>query len=157
MPDEKEETGAAGRGGRFASEPLHEAEVAALLERNWWGTLAVAADARPYAVPVVYGWDGRDFYVANTPGRKARTLEVNPAVCLTVVEVEDRGRSWRSVVVEGRAESVSGPRGYLTALQALRRQVGKEGPPPSPADLARLARARVIRIVPEEVSGRRKA
>lgn len=144
-------------GGRFASEVLDEDEVAALLERNWWGTLATAADDRPYAVPVVYGWDGRHFYVANTPGRKVRALEKNPAVCLTVVEVEGRGRSWRSVVVEGRAEPVSRPRGYLVALQALRRQVGKEGPPPSATEVARLARAEVIRIVPEEISGRRKA
>lgn len=159
MGERNEETGAGGpgRGGRFASEPLADDETAALLERNWWGTLAVSADAHPYAVPVVYGWDGRHLYVANTPGRKARTLERNPAVCLTVVEVEDRGASWRSVVVEGRAEPVSGPRGYVAALQALRRQVGKEGPPPSPSDLARLARARVIRIVPEAISGRRKA
>lgn len=159
MGDQKEEAGAGdtGRGARFASEPLAEEEVAALLERNWWGTLAVTADARPYAVPVVYGWDGRHLYVANTPGRKSRTLDRNPAVCLTVVEVQGRGKSWRSVVVEGRAEPVTGPRGYVAALQALRHQVGKEAPPPSPSDLARLARARVIRIVPEAISGRRKA
>lgn len=144
-------------GGRFEFRELSEEQVRTVLERNWWATLATAADGRPYAVPVVYGWDGRDFYVANRPGRKSRALEANPATCLTVVEVEGRGEDWRSVVVEGRAESVRSPGGYLKALRALRRQVGKEGPPPTPSQVARLARARVIRIVPETVSGRRKA
>lgn len=155
-PDRPEREAETQGGGRFASETLSEAEVAALLERNWWGTLATAAEGRPYAVPVVYGWDGERFYVANRPGRKARALEANPAVCLTVVEVEEGGGDWRSVVVEGRAEPVADPRGYLAALKALRRQVGRGGPPPTGADVARLARARVIRIVPERMAGRRK-
>ena len=141
---------------RFGSADLEADEIEALLRRNWWGTFATSAADTPYGVPVVYGYDGQNFYVASASGRKVSNVEANPRVSLTVVEVESDASAWSSVIVLGTAEFVKDPAGYLQALRALRRQRGHAGTV-GPKDAARLARARVMRITPSEVTGRTKA
>lgn len=141
---------------RFGSRELEPAEVEAVLERNWWGTLATAVDGQPYGVPIVYGYDGEHFYVASAAGRKVAAVEANPSVTLTVAEVEPDASGWSSVIVFGRVEFVRDPGGYLKALKALRRQRGYAGTV-GPKDALRLARARVMRIAPTEITGRTKA
>ncbi len=128
-------------------------EIEVLLARSWWGSLATVEKEGPYAVPVIYGYNGRDFYVASRPGRKISNLEKNPAVCLTVVEAESLGGAWSSVVVLGNAGLVHGFRGHVSAIRALRGQVGRGGKV-NPKDIARMAEARVIRISPREITGR---
>lgn len=128
-------------------------EIDALLARSWWGSLATVEKDGPYAVPVIYGYDGQDFYVASRPGRKISNLEQNPAVCLTVVEAESLGAAWSSVVVLGNADLVHGFRGHMAAIRALRGQVGRSGKV-TPRDVGRMAQARVIRISPREITGR---
>jgi nitroimidazol reductase NimA-like FMN-containing flavoprotein (pyridoxamine 5'-phosphate oxidase superfamily) len=129
---------------------MDPAEAADFLREREWGVLATAAAGRPYGVPVAYGYDGTHLYLATAPGRKAENLEQNPAVSLTVAEVES-GSRWRCVIVTGTAERVSGARETLRAIDALRRQ---QRSAPSLADAARLARARIVRITPDEISGR---
>lgn len=148
-------TGTSG-GGRFASREMDEAEVREHLRRNWWGDLATVGDGRPYAVPVVYGWDGDHFWIAARDGTKVRNIEGNPAVCLVVVEVRDDGAWWGSVMVKGRAEVVDGLSAHLSALRALRKQRGIPGKA-TPQDAMQFARAKVIRIDPVEITGRAKA
>lgn len=143
--------GAPARHGRPRPRELAPEEVDALLRSRWWGTLSTVGAGGLYSVPVSYGWDGESLYVATRPGRKARNLEEDGRVCLNVAEVES-GDRWRSAVVSGRAEPVSGVAATLSALNAIRRQ--RPGRPVTAADAARLARARVFRIVPAEVSGR---
>ncbi|MEE8447285.1 MAG: pyridoxamine 5'-phosphate oxidase family protein [Gemmatimonadota bacterium] len=128
-------------------------EIDALLTRSWWGSLATVEKDGPYAVPVIYGYDGQDFYVASRPGRKISNLEQNPAVCLTVVQAESLGAAWSSVVVLGNADLVHGFRGHMAAIRALRGQVGRSGKV-TPRDVGRMAQARVIRISPREITGR---
>jgi nitroimidazol reductase NimA-like FMN-containing flavoprotein (pyridoxamine 5'-phosphate oxidase superfamily) len=141
----------AGGAEAFAGRPLAEAELAALLERNFWGVLATTLEGRPYAVPVIYGWDGRSFYVLMEEGRKARTIEANPQVCLTVAERGEDG--WRSAIIAARVEWVKGLPRRLRAVDIVRRQmVGRRAP--SVRDAGRLARARIARLVPEVVTGR---
>ncbi|MFQ5689531.1 MAG: pyridoxamine 5'-phosphate oxidase family protein [Gemmatimonadota bacterium] len=142
-------------GRTFATRELTASEIQAVLERSWWGNLATVSGGEPYAVPVVYGYDGRWFWVASGTGKKIECLENNPAVCLTVVEVIGDGEDWASVVVTGRGDLVRDPRSHLAALRALRRQRGHMGPV-GPRDALRLARARVIRITPREITGRAK-
>ena len=132
---------------------LTREEIDEFLRQGFWGVLATALDDEPYGVPIIYAYDDDGtFYIANGPGRKISTLEKNPNVTLTVVEVEDYGRRWRSVIVFGKAEIVSDVGEKLHAFNALRRQI------PRPAarlrDAAKLAMAKVIRIVPTEVTGR---
>jgi nitroimidazol reductase NimA-like FMN-containing flavoprotein (pyridoxamine 5'-phosphate oxidase superfamily) len=128
-------------------------EIDALLARSWWGSLATVEKDGPYAVPVIYGYNGQDFYVASRPGRKISNLEQNPAVCLTVVEAKSLGAAWSSVVVLGNADLVHGFRGHMAAIRALRGQVGRSGKV-TPRDVGRMAQARVIRISPREITGR---
>lgn len=146
MSREETEAGASSR-------ELEEREMRDLLTESWWGVLATASGGQPYAVPVVYGYDGRRIWVVSREGRKTRNLRENPAVCLTVTRVADGGSSWASVLVLGRARLGNGLAEKLAALRALRRQCGSREPV-SPADAAGMATARVIRIDPEEVTGR---
>ncbi len=128
-------------------------EIEELLARSWWGSLATVEKDGPYDVPVIYGYNGRDFYVASRPGRKISNLEKNPAVCLTVVEAESLGAAWSSVVVLGNADLVHGFRGHVAAIRALRGQVGRSGKVTA-RDVARMVEARVIRISPRQITGR---
>ena len=135
------------------SREMTDEEVSALLERSWWGNLATVEEDGPYAVPVIYGWDGDDFYIASRAGRKIDNLERNPAVCLTVVEATGLGEPWHSVLVLGEATLVHGVRGHTAAIRALRGQVGRKGKI-SAKDVARMAAAKVIRLAPSEITGR---
>ncbi|MGH7540589.1 MAG: pyridoxamine 5'-phosphate oxidase family protein [Gemmatimonadota bacterium] len=141
---------------RFGARELAPHEIDELLRRGWWGTLATSADGEPYGVPVVYGYDGERFYIASAPGKKIRNIEANANVCLTVVETDGGPGDWASVLVLGHAELVRGIRGHLDAVRALRAQVGRRGEV-TMEDAKRLARAKVIAIVPREVTGRARA
>jgi uncharacterized protein len=126
-------------------------EIRHFMRTHKWGLLCtVGGDGEPYAVPVSYGFDGTEVYVATGPGKKARNMEVNPGVCLTVPDVESGGH-WRSVVVTGHARGVESIREKLHALGVLARQRGHL---PTRADLARMASSRVIRIEVSEMTGR---
>lgn len=131
---------------------MDRGELHLYLRGHGWGVLSTLHEGRPYAVPVSFGFDGEDVYVASGPGRKLRALEGSPGVCLTVADVTDRTR-WSSVVVIADAIPVHSLRERLHALSTLRRQQA-EGGPPSAKDLARAAGATVFRLSPLEVSGR---
>ncbi len=64
------------------------------------------------------------------------------------------GDHWTSVLVIGRADMVKNPKGHLAAILALRRQAGITARNVDPKDLARMAAARVIRLIPDEITGR---
>ena len=46
------------------SREMTDEEIEDLLTRSWWGSLATVEEGGPYSVPVIYGWDGENFYVA---------------------------------------------------------------------------------------------
>ena len=149
-------TAAATERWRFGSRELAPVDREAVVARNWWGTLATSIDGQPYGVPVVYGYDGEHFYVASAGGRKIEAVETNPLISLTIVEVNPDASGWSSVIAFGRVEFVQDSAGYLRALKALRRQRGYTGTV-GPKDALRMARARVMRISPTEITGRTKA
>ena len=134
---------------------MQDDELRQFLATQRWAVFATSAGARPYAVPVSYGYDGRHFFVATGPGRKASALEENSNVCLTITDIRPDGKAWRSAVVTGRAEWVGDLRGRIAAFDVLRRQTGAVLPR-SPGELLKLARASVLRIVADEVTGRAK-
>ena len=140
-------------GGRRTARKLERAEIEAFLRQGFWGVLALAADDEPYGVPIIYGYDDDGtFYIANGPGKKLEMLQKNPAATLTVVEVEDYGKKWRSVIVYGRIEVVDAIPEKLHAFNALRKQIPR--PATRLSDAAKLAAARVVRIVPTEMTGK---
>jgi nitroimidazol reductase NimA-like FMN-containing flavoprotein (pyridoxamine 5'-phosphate oxidase superfamily) len=136
---------------RHGAREMDLVEVQVFLRRQTWGVLSTLHDGRPYAVPVSFGYDGAYLYLASGPGRKLRSLESNPAVCLTVTDVVD-GSRWTSVVAMGDAVPVHDLRGRLHGLNAIRRQ--QPGTLPQPKDLARAAGSTVFRVLPQELSGR---
>jgi nitroimidazol reductase NimA-like FMN-containing flavoprotein (pyridoxamine 5'-phosphate oxidase superfamily) len=147
MSELKEETG-----GRTARN-LDQREIEEFLERGFWGVLALSADDEPYGVPIIYAYDqDGTIYIANGPGKKIEMMLKNPAVTLTVVQVEDYGRKWRSVIVYGRAELVDTLPEKLHAFNALRKQIPR--PATRLSDAAKLAAAKVVRLVPTNVTGR---
>jgi len=141
---------------QFSSRDLDREEIERFLEEHSWGVLGTSMDDVPYAVPVIYGYDGEDFYVIMVEGKKTGVLEGNPRVSLTVVDVEEPGMVWRSVIIDGRVEWVTDVRGWLHAMITLRKQRGNNAGA-SLKEAKRLARARVARIVPAAITGRTKA
>ena len=76
----------------------------------------------------------------------------NPRVTLTVVELEDYGRRWRRVIVYGKVELVEGMTEKLHAFNTLRKQIPR--PATRLSDAAKLASAKVIRLIPTEMTGK---
>jgi uncharacterized protein len=132
---------------------LSRAEIETILGRNWWGVLATTLNGEPYGVPVAYGYDGDALYIATGPGRKLANLMANPLACFTITEVGAGDAGWCSVIVAGEATPIESLAERLRALNVLRRQVAGHRTA-SPRDAATAARASVIRLVPEERTGR---
>lgn len=132
---------------------LTRTEIDEFLKRGFWGVLATSVNDEPYGVPIIYAYDDDGtFYIANGPGKKIQNIEANPTVTLTVVELEDYGRCWKSVIVYGKAEVLTELGEKMHAFNALRKQI------PRPAarlrDAARIAMAKVVRIVPTTMTGK---
>ena len=139
-------------GGSREIRELDRREIDLLLERNCWGVLSLALGDEPYAVPVIYGYDGNAFVFANAPGRKVEIIDANPRVCLVITEVEEAGKRWRSVIARGTVEWIDDIAGKLSAFNLLRKQV-----PASTQrvrDATKLASARVARLRTDELTGR---
>ena len=139
-------------GGSRTARQLSRAEIDDILKRNCWGVLAMAEEETPYAVPIIYGYNGEDFVFANGPGRKADALDQNPRVNLVVTEVEEHGKRWRSVVIKGTVEWIDDLTGRLSAFNTLRKQIPFSAE--RVRDAAKLASAKVARLVPSEITGR---
>jgi nitroimidazol reductase NimA-like FMN-containing flavoprotein (pyridoxamine 5'-phosphate oxidase superfamily) len=144
------------RAGSRQARPLTSSEIEAFLRGARWAVLSTIEADGPYAVPVAFGYDGGACYIASGPGRKVDNIVRSPGVCLTVVEVDD-GRSaavaWRSVVVRGTAQPVTALWEKVRGFRALRRQFrGTDAL--TPQDVQRFARAGLLRLTPNEVSGR---
>jgi uncharacterized protein len=139
--------------GRRTGRDLSAQEIDEFLKRGFWGVLATSVNDEPYGVPIIYAYDDDGaIYIANGPGKKISNLEMNPNVTLTIVELEDYGRQWKSVIVYGKVEILQDLGDKLHAFNALRKQI------PRPAarlrDAAKLAAAKVVRIVPTQITGR---
>jgi nitroimidazol reductase NimA-like FMN-containing flavoprotein (pyridoxamine 5'-phosphate oxidase superfamily) len=140
-------------GGRRSARKLDRAEIDSFLRNGFWGVLALSVADEPYGVPIIYGYDDDGtFYIANGPGKKIEMMLKNPSVTLTVVEVEDQGKKWRSVIAYGKVELVESIPEKLHAFNALRKQVPRATPRLS--DAAKLAAAKVIRLIPSEITGK---
>lgn len=127
----------------------------ALIGRNYWGVLStVGVDAQPYAVPIIYGYDGT-FYSVLRDGRKLRNLDANPRACLNVVEVEHMAKTWRSVLAFGQATWIEDDAAMRAAIDVIRTQYpGQPTRSGSGMDALRAQGFRVLRLVVDEMTGR---
>ena len=108
-------------GRRGPAHALELEEIAAIVTRNYWAVLSTIGDAQPYAVPIIYGYDGA-FHAVLRDGRKVRNMETNPHVCLNVVEVQDMAKTWRSVLAIGRASFIETDEEMRAAIEVIRAQ-----------------------------------
>lgn len=117
----------------------------AVLAAGYWAILTAVEAGAPYAVPVIYGWDGSAAYVLMQPGRKERALRACADACLSVP-----AGAGASVLIRGRGEWVDELTRKAHAADVVRRQMaGRRAP--SVRDAARLVRAHVMKLVPHEV------
>jgi uncharacterized protein len=139
--------------GRRSRRDLSRTEIDEFLRHGFWGMLALSNHDEPYGVPIIYAYDDDGvFYIANGPGKKIEMMLKNPRVTLTVVELEDYGRKWRSVIAYGEVELVESMTEKLHALNALRKQIPR--PAARLSDAAKVAAAKIVRLKPREMTGK---
>ncbi|HYJ12783.1 MAG TPA: pyridoxamine 5'-phosphate oxidase family protein [Thermomicrobiales bacterium] len=90
---------------------LGEEDIERLLRTALVGRIACCAtavdgQARPFLVPLAYGYDGRSAYAVSGPGRKIQLMRAQPLVTFEVDEAfaEDR---WASVIADATYEELT--------------------------------------------------
>ena len=109
---------------------LTRAEIDELLCGELVGRIGVHADGRTYVVPVIYAYEDDCLYVVSVEGRKVRMMRASPDVCFEVDRYELATGSWRSAIVDGRFEELSGAGAQhaLSLLAARFRELRGEAP-----------------------------
>ena len=90
---------------------LGDEDIERLLRTALVGRIACCAtafdgEARPYVVPLAYGYDGECVYAFSGPGRKIQIMRSQPKISFEVDEAfaEDR---WSSVIADGEFEELT--------------------------------------------------
>ena len=108
-------------------------------------------DRPPHATPVWFNYEGGRFEVSITRTRaKYRHLQRAPEVTLVI----DDPATFRTVIVEGRAEVTDDDASLLALTKKLRAKHGPDEPPPSDEALLRGLRKEqrvVVTVAPEKV------
>ncbi len=137
-------------------EDMTPADMHALLERESFGHLGCARDGRPYVVPMNYAYDGKELYFFTTEGMKTQFIQTNPQVCLQVEEITD-STHWRSVMLIGKAEQITGAEEMQRAMKLITERNPSLTPAISATQLDTWGRAvdiALYRINPELIDGR---
>ena len=137
-------------------EDMTPADMHALLERESFGHLGCARDGRPYVVPMNYAYDGKELYFFTTAGMKTQFIQSNPQVCLQVEEITD-STHWRSVMLIGKAEQLTGKEDMQRAMKLITDRNPSLTPAISATQLDTWGRAvdiALYRIIPELIDGR---
>lgn len=144
---------------------LEDAQTWALLERGEYGVLCLTdPTGAPYGVPLNYAVvDGNIYVHSAVEGKKLDSVAANPRACFTVVgqtEVlaDKFSTRYESVMAFGRASLVAPSPEKDAALLALIRKYSadylEKGIAYINSDKGKTA---VIRIVPEELTGKKRA
>jgi len=133
-------------------------EIEGFLHEQVVGRVGCHTGGTTYVVPIIYAWEAGCAYVYSIEGQKVRMMRENPDVCLEVDEYRPGG-SWRSVIVQGTFEELSGEDAGLTlrllATRFVRRSTGQgsDGARERPRGEGRVPVA--FRIRAREVTGRK--
>ena len=100
---------------------LTPAKIEKLLEESAIGRLGCYAEGRIFVVPLNYGYDGKFIYAHSKEGMKIDIMRKNPEVCFEIDEREETG-SWRSVIVWGEYEEITGIRNQRAAMKVFTAQ-----------------------------------
>jgi len=71
------------------------------------GRIGCYAEGRVYIVPITYAYDGKAIYAHSYEGCKLHMMRENPKVCFEVEHI-DNLMNWRSVIVNGTFEELTG-------------------------------------------------
>src|ERR1700687_2225781 len=137
-------------------EDMTPADMHELLQRESFGHLGCARDGRPYVLPMNYAYDGKDLFFFTTEGMKTQFIQANPQVCLQVEEITD-STHWRSVMVIGNAEQITGKEEMQQAMKLITERNPSLTPAISATQLDTWGRAvdiALYRIKPEVMDGR---
>ena len=77
----------------------------AIVGRIACGGHGTGDDARPYLVPIAYGYDGQSVFAHSGPGRKLRLMRENPLVTFEVDRAEASDQ-WESVIADAVFEEI---------------------------------------------------
>lgn len=140
-------------------------EMESLLQEALVGCLAtVGPDGSPYITPLNFVYhQGKIYFHCAFEGRKIDNIRANPRVCFEVHELIkivqsqracDFGTRYRSVLVFGRARSLSDVDEKVAVLTALAEKYagGQAVEPPTPE---KAKGTEVIEITIEEMTGKR--
>jgi len=76
-----------------------------------WGTVIGVEGDRPYAIEVAYASDDAYLYCGSRPGgRMAQCIKANANAAFKICDSDPEHRKWRAVIVEGKAERLTGKR-----------------------------------------------
>jgi PPOX class probable F420-dependent enzyme len=94
---------------------MTKAEMDAFLSQVMLARLAtVREDGRPHVTPIWYLWDGKRVWMETSPDYlKVKNIENNPH-CAVVIDTSEGGMRNRGVIIEGKAELISGPEELVT-------------------------------------------
>jgi uncharacterized protein len=90
----------------------------AIVGRIACGGDGAVEEARPYLVPLAYGYDGEAVYAHSSPGRKIRLMRRQPLVAFEVDAAEAPDR-WRSVIADAVYEEIVDPAARQAALRVI--------------------------------------
>ncbi len=103
--------------------------IAPILDEGIVCHIAFEADGQPYAIPTIYGRDGRTLYIHGSPAsRMLRSLAEGIPMCVTVTLVDGivlarsvfhHSMNYRSVIALGTASRVDGRAEKLHALEVI--------------------------------------
>lgn len=143
---------------------LSEEKCRKMLPQHVYGRLATAGkDGIPYITPVNYVYinDAIYFHTGFT-GKKIDNINVNPSVCFEIsspgnLYISERAcgftmRFW-SIIVNGRAESVSSIEEKSDVLNALMNKYASRYEFSDPTD-EELSKVNIIKISVESISGK---
>jgi nitroimidazol reductase NimA-like FMN-containing flavoprotein (pyridoxamine 5'-phosphate oxidase superfamily) len=80
-------------------------ECTKVLAEGRLGHLACSKDGHPYVVPFYFAYADNHLYAFSMPGKKIEWMRANPLVSV-LVEEREKGREWKSVIVDGRYEEL---------------------------------------------------
>ena len=86
--------------------------------------IAVDGD-KPYAVEVTYASDGEYIHCGSMPGgRMARCVKKNPNVVFKICNSDKSYRTWKAVIIEGKAERLTKREDVLASVRLLAKKMG---------------------------------
>lgn len=97
---------------------LNDLEIRELLSRQVIGRVGFHHRGVSYIVPINYVYKNGAVYGHSGMGHKIKTMRKHPEVCFEVEEIESLFR-WKSVVVWGKYEEITGEEEKNQAMQAL--------------------------------------